>query len=263
MRRKAALMVLVAASWACAERGASPAAAHSRETEASSSADTRASTSGSRPPATAPSRPASSRPASDQGFEKSFAGAEGWAEHFDDPERDAWQKPDEVVRLLDLEPGHTVADVGAGTGYFLARLSKAVGPRGRVLGLDVEPDMVRYMAARIAREEVARAEARQVEPDDPGLEPNSVDRVLIVNTWHHISDRRGYAAKLARALTPGGAVVVVDFTMESPTGPPRHHRLSPAQVVEELEAGGLDAEILEETLPRQYVVVGHHRRSGA
>lgn len=184
-----------------------------------------------------------------------FEGAEEWSKVFDDPERDAWQHPDEVVALLDVKPGSTVADLGAGTGYFLKRLSEAVGPSGKVLGLDVEPDMVRFMTERAAKEHLANAEARAVAPDDPQLAPASVDRILIVDTWHHLGERAAYAKKLAAALKPGGRVMVVDFTVESERGPPKEHRLAPEVVMSELEAGGLKASLAEETLPDQYVVI--------
>lgn len=184
-----------------------------------------------------------------------FSEVERFAQHFDDPKRAAWQKPDEVVRLLELRAGGTVADIGAGTGYFLAALSRAVGPQGRVLALDVEPNMVAYMKRRAEREGLANVEARTVAPDDPGLAPASVDRILIVNTWHHIGDRARYSALLRQALRADGAVLVVDFTRESDIGPPAEHRLPPEQVAKELASGGLRAEIVrDESLPKQYVV---------
>jgi ubiquinone/menaquinone biosynthesis C-methylase UbiE len=186
-----------------------------------------------------------------------FENAEAWAKVFDDPARDAWQRPDEVVALLALQPGMTVADLGAGTGYFEARLSAAVGPGGRVLALDVEADMVRYMKERATREALQNVEPRQVASDDPGLEPASVDRVLVVDTWHHVADRPAYAAKLAAALEPGGFVMIVDFTQESALGPPVAMRVRQEEVVADLQAGGLTAEVVAgETLPEQFVVIG-------
>ncbi len=178
---------------------------------------------------------------------------------FDDEKRAAWQKPEEVIQLMAITPGMTVADVGAGTGYFEPYLSRAVGPNGRVLALDIEPDMVRHLEQRAADEELANVEARQVAVDDPGLAEASVDRILIVDTWHHIPSREAYATQLARALRPGGEVVIVDFTADSPGGPPTHERLAPATVIGELAAAGLDATTVSETLPRQYVVVGRRK----
>jgi SAM-dependent methyltransferase len=188
-----------------------------------------------------------------------FEDVERYARMFDNPERDRWQKPAEVVRLLALAPGHTVVDLGAGTGYFLRHLAPAVQPGGRALGLDVEPNMVAHMQKRIARERIAGAEARVVAADDPDLAPASVDRILVVDTWHHLARRVDYARKLHQALRPGGFVLVVDFTLETRRGPPPAARLAPEIVAEELTRAGFDAEVVEESLPDQYVVRGRKR----
>jgi SAM-dependent methyltransferase len=119
-----------------------------------------------------------------------------------------------------------------------------------VLALDVEPNMVEYMSRRVRQAGWINVEPRVVAPDDPNLPPNSVDRIVIVDTWHHIDDRAAYTAKLARALRPQGWVVIVDFTLESDMGPPANHRLAPEQVIKELEAGGLHSQIVRETLPK-------------
>jgi len=153
----------------------------------------------------------------------------------------------------------TVADVGAGTGYFEPYLSRAVGPGGKVLALDIEPDMVRYVRDRAAREGLANVEARKVDAADPRLGIASVDRVLVVDTWHHIAGRAAYAARLGSALRPGGSVIVVDFRREAPRGPPPEYRIDPAEVVRELEAGGLDPHVADSGLVDQYVVVALHR----
>lgn len=183
-----------------------------------------------------------------------FSEVERFAKHFDDPARDGWQRPVELVTLMKLAPGQTVADIGAGTGYFLSHLSKAVGPAGKVLALDVEPMMVKYIDRRTREQALANVEAAAIPPDDPKLAPASVDRVLIVNTWHHIGGRSAYAAKLRAALRPGGSVWIVDFTKDSDMGPPAEHRLTAEEVIAELGAGGLRAEVVAETLPKQYVV---------
>jgi predicted methyltransferase len=188
------------------------------------------------------------------GFHKDFSDAKALSAHFDDPARDAWQRPDEVLDLLSIAPGSVVADLGAGTGYFVSGLARRVGAGGQVLALDVEPQMVNFLAQRIEREKLGNVRAVLVAPDDPGLAPSSVSRVLIVNTWHHIDARRSYAEKLRTALAPGGEVWVVDFTLESDLGPPARHRLSAEQVVSELEQAGLHASAVTESLPKQYIV---------
>ena len=185
-----------------------------------------------------------------------FEDAEQWAKKFDDPGRDTWQRPADVIALMDVPPGTTVVDLGAGTGYFLRYLSRAVGITGVVLALDVEPDMVRYLSERAERESLHNVRAMLVPVDDPRLPEGGVDRILVVNTWHHIADRSAYAEKLARSLKPGGTVFVVDFTLQSKKGPPRHHRLAPEEVAAELQAAELEAQVLQEPLPEQYVVVG-------
>jgi SAM-dependent methyltransferase len=189
-----------------------------------------------------------------------FEHAEDWVPVLDDPARDTWQRPAEVVRLLAVSPGMTVVDLGAGTGYFLRYLSAAVGAAGRVLALDVEPDMIRYMKERAAQEHLGTVEARVVRSDDPGLPEGSVDRILVVDTWHHVAGRAAYARKLAAALKPNGLVMIVDFTRESKHGPPPEMRLGPEEVAEDLADGGLEAASLPESLPEQYVVIGRKRQ---
>jgi len=184
-----------------------------------------------------------------------FTHAENWAKRFDAPGRDKWQKPEEVVALMAISPGMVVADIGAGTGYFLPHLSRAVGKNGKVWGLDISQDMVRYMKARVNKHGLDNVNPRLVKADDPLLGPASVDRILIVDTWHHIAERPAYARKLAAALRPGGKLVIVDFTAEAKHGPPKKFRLTPASVVAELSAAGLKPTIAKETLPAQYVIV--------
>lgn len=183
-----------------------------------------------------------------------FEHADEWAPKFDDPTRDEWQRPQEVIAALELSPGMRVADIGAGTGYFEPWLSRAVGESGLVYALDVEPDMVRYMTDRVAREKLANVRPTVVEGDKINL--MDLDRILFVDVWHHLPEREAYAIKIRNALKPGGKVVIVDFTLEAEHGPPKHHRLAPEKIVRELAAGGLSATVSTTKLPEQYIVVG-------
>jgi predicted methyltransferase len=185
-----------------------------------------------------------------------FEHAEQWAREFDDPARDAWQRPAEIIAAMQIDANMVVADIGAGTGYFEPWLSRAVGSKGTVLALDVEPDMVRYLGERAQREHLDNVRPVLVPADDPRLPPGGVDRILIVDTWHHIASRDAYAAKLREALKNGGRVFVVDFKLDAKHGPPAHHRLSPDRVAGELTSGGLSAEVSQTSLPEQYVVMG-------
>lgn len=187
------------------------------------------------------------------GMQHRFEDVERWTKVFDNPERDAWQKPAEVVALMEIAAGSTVADIGAGTGYFMPHLSEAVGAEGQVLSLDIEPKLVEHMTARAAEAGFTNVEARVIQPDDPQIDAGTADRILIVNTWHHISEREAYAKKLAAGVADGGAIFIVEFTLETERGP-KHHKLSPEVVIAELETAGLKAATVEETLPDQYIV---------
>lgn len=187
------------------------------------------------------------------GMHHRFEDAEAWAQELDAPERDAWQLPDRVVGALALAPTAVVADLGAGTGYFSVRLARAV-PSGRVLAIDVEPSMVRYLADRATREGLANLLAVEGTATDAGIrEP--VDLVLVVNTYHHIAERTAYFAALREHLRPGGRLAIVDFRLDSERGPPREHKLAPDQVQAELEAAGYALVASHDFLPDQYFLV--------
>jgi SAM-dependent methyltransferase len=186
----------------------------------------------------------------------SFEDVERWVAVFESPDRAAWQKPAEIPGALGVKPGMVVADIGAGTGYFAPHFSKAVGPEGRVLAIDIEPNLVAYMKQRFVREKLANATAVLGEPDDPKLPAGGVDRIFICNTWHHINDRLDYLERLARSLKPGGLVAVVDFhKRDLPVGPPPEHKLSREEVVAEFAEAGWAPAGESDLLPHQYVLL--------
>ncbi len=185
--------------------------------------------------------------------EHRFSGAEHWARVFDDPARDAWQKPHEVIEALALAPDAAVADIGSGTGYFAARLAHFV-PRGRVYGVDTEPDMVKYLAERAKREGLANLESVAGKPDDPRL-PAKVDLVLLVDVYHHIGNREAYFGKLRASLKPGAHLAIIDFREDAPMGPPKHERISPTRVNAELARAGYAPVKEHAFLPNQYFLV--------
>ena len=185
--------------------------------------------------------------------EHSFSGAERWAHVFDDPGRDAWQKPHEVIEALAFKPDAVIADIGSGTGYFAVRLANMV-PKGRVYGVDVEPDMVKYLAERAKREKHANVVAVAGAPDDPRL-PEKADLILLVDVYHHIDDRERYFRKLQGYLKPGGRVAIIDYRLDSPDGPPRAARIAPDKVGAELEAAGYRLAREHGFLPNQYFLV--------
>jgi len=121
--------------------------------------------------------------------------------------RETWQRPDDVVAALALEPGDQVADVGAGDGYFVSRLAQAVGANGRVYAVEVDTELTQALEANFPD---ANVEVILGEFDDPKLPDGVIDLVLIVNTFHHIEDRPAYFARLRGALSPGGRVAVIE-----------------------------------------------------
>jgi len=160
------------------------------------------------------------------------------------------------MALMGIEPGMRVVDLGAGTGYFHPWLSKALGPTGFVDATDIAKSLVDYMNERAKKAGWENVRARLVPEGSPSLEPGSVDRILVVNTWHHLTDRVAYSKAMRDALKPGGSVWVVDFTLKSKRGPSRRHKVRPKIVLKELQKAGFKTEILKEKLPEQYVVVG-------
>ena len=182
-----------------------------------------------------------------------FGDAEHWAQVFDDPARDAWQKPHEVIQALALAPDAVVADIGAGTGYFALRLAAMV-PAGRVYAVDVEPDMVAHVAERAKREKRSNLIAVVAAPDNPRL-TEKADVILLVNVYHHIDQRDRYFSRLRASLKPGGRLAVIDFRLDSPDGPPKAARIPPERVVAELKAAGYSLTQEHDFLPRQYFLV--------
>ena len=189
----------------------------------------------------------------------SFGDAEKWTQVFDDPKRDAWQKPHEVIQALALKPDAIIADIGSGTGYFSVRFANMV-PKGRVYGVDTEPDMVKYLADRAKREGLKNISAVAGAPADPRL-PEKADLIILVDVYHHIEDRERYFSKLRDSLKPGGRIAVIDFRKDSPEGPPKTARIAPDRVKTELKRAGYALAQEHTFLPNQYFLVFQPARS--
>src|SRR6516164_5734865 len=190
---------------------------------------------------------------SDGAFHHRFEDAEKWAKEFDNPQRDAWQKPEEILDALHLQGNSLVADIGAGTGYFSVRIAKRI-PEGKIFAVDIEPDMLRYLRERAHRDHLSVLVPILASAESPNL-PEAVDLVLLVDTYHHIDDRITYFAKLRDALRPNGRLAIVDFKADAPNGPPPEHRISPEKVTAELAAAGYLPVASHQFLPRQYFLV--------
>lgn len=153
--------------------------------------------------------------------------------------RDSWQKPDEVVKTLKLEPGDVIADIGAGRGYFTRLFARAVAPGGQALGLEISSSDVESMRRDAERLGLDTYRAVLVETDDPGFEPESVDIVFLCNAYHHLDNRVDYFKKVAGGLKQDGRVVIVDFfNRRTEVGPPPGHTLAREVVIEEMQEAG-------------------------
>ncbi len=186
----------------------------------------------------------------------SFADVGSWVAVFDDPARAAWQKPAAVVAALQLRPGMSVADLGAGTGYFSRYLAAAVGDTGTVFAVHTEPNLVAHLRERAEHEHTPNVVPILASADNPRLPASGVDVVLIVDTVHHIDDRTNYLRRLRQVLKPGGRVAIIDFKKEDiPVGPPPEHKLARAQIVEELTSAGYRLVAEPDVLPYQYFLI--------
>jgi uncharacterized protein (TIGR01244 family) len=195
-------------------------------------------------------------PASSQPTRNAFGNPS--PEVFESPDRDAWQHPDWVLDQLRLNPGQTVADVGAGSGYFSRRIARRVGSEGRVFAVDIDPEMLAFTANLAARAGITNIDTIRVDPGGgPGLAPSSVDLIFICNTLHHIRNRPTYYPKLIEALRPGGRIVVIDFyKRDLPVGPrDLDHKLAKARVRAEFTKAGLFIQQDLEGLPYQYFLI--------
>jgi len=172
--------------------------------------------------------------------------SEEYAKVLEDPARDEWQKPHEVVMALDLRPTETVADIGAGTGYFARRFAHHAG---KVYAVDIDAKLLAIAGEKAP----ANLETVLALPDDPRLPANSIDTIFFCDVLHHIENRPAYYAKLATALKKGGRIVVIDFYKKDlPVGPPPAMKVSDEQVIAEFQQAGFAVSKRLEILPYQY-----------
>jgi SAM-dependent methyltransferase len=176
---------------------------------------------------------------------------------YESKDRGIWQKPQMVISILgDLET-KTVADIGAGTGYFTFRM---VPKAQKVIGIDIDPRFISFMdSVRVRMDErfKSRFETRLAKPTDPLLKPQEADAVTMVNTYGYVENRVQYLKTLAKGLKPGGQVLIIDFKKNNlPVGPPDEFKVALSQVERELLAAGLNIEKVDtDALDYQYIVL--------
>jgi len=174
----------------------------------------------SQPPIDCPLRKAGIDPGSLKPFEET----QKYIDFLERPDRATWQKPDEVVAALGLTGTETVADVGAGSGYFSSRLARVV-PKGRVVAIDVEPEMIRHIHHKSMEEQFTNVDAVLAPLDDPSI-PRESDLVLICDVLHHVEAREAWLAKAFRELKPGSRLALIEFKEGTlPEGPPERMKI--------------------------------------
>ena len=176
------------------------------------------------------------------------------------PDREAWQKPDEIMDALGIADGALVADVGPGAGWFTIRLARRVGPNGRVYATDVQPQMLEAVRRRVAREGLLNVETRLGSDSDPNLPPRSLDAALVVDVYPEVEDRVTFLRNLAAALKAGGRIGIVNYKPgRGGPGPSPDEGVwvDSAAVEQDAQAAGLRV-IARQTLPYQYLLVLGH-----
>jgi SAM-dependent methyltransferase len=177
----------------------------------------------------------------------------GWLER---AERDDEEAPDVALSVLKIARGAAVADIGAGSGYITERLAARVGPAGKVFANDVQPQMLDLLARRLARKKIANVTLVQGTLDDPKLPPESVDLALMVDVYHEFSQPQAMLRHLREALKPGGRMVLLEYRKEDPAIPIRpEHKMSVAEAKLEVEAEGFTLSKVDESLPRQHILI--------
>lgn len=174
----------------------------------------------------------------------------------EDPKRDAYQKPHEVLTVLNLKPGEVIADIGAGSGYFTFRLAHHLGDKGKVYAVDVSPDMILHINRRIRELKVTNVVSILADQDDPLLPEQSLNRFFICDVWHHVDNQTKYLSLMKRMLKPGGEVVMIDFhKKETPSGPPLKMRIAREDLLKQMESNGFRLAKEHTFLPYQYFLV--------
>jgi predicted methyltransferase len=160
-------------------------------------------------------------------------------------ERDTWQRPDEIIRALDLHAGDVVVDFGAGSGYFALRLAPVVGPTGRVVAIDLRRESLAFLWIRSALRREWQVDVVRDDEQEPGLPGSGVDAILIVNTYHELTNRPALLQRMHRTIKPDGRLVVAERRPAtggpgSPGDDRASHRLRPEIAAQEITAAGFD-----------------------
>ena len=171
-------------------------------------------------------------------------------------EREEEEQPTRALEIMNVAPGSTVADIGAGSGYFTARLARLVGPSGRVYATDIQRGMLDLIERRVARDGLGNVTVILGEPSNPKLPAASIDMALMVDVYHELSAPQTVLGHIRQALKPNGRLVLVEYKGEDPAIPILpSHKMTVAQAKLELESEGFVLAKADSSLPRQHVLV--------
>jgi ubiquinone/menaquinone biosynthesis C-methylase UbiE len=182
------------------------------------------------------------------------------AEWLDRSERDLEEAPDDAIALMGVKKGWTVADVGAGSGYMTAKLSRRVGANGVVYANDIQPGMITLLENRVKKAKLTNVRIVAGTIDDPKLPPGSLDLALMVDVYHELSQPQAMLRHVLESLKPTGRLVLLEYRKEDPSIPIRpEHKMSVAEAKLEVEAEGFKLMRVDDGLPRQHVLIFSRR----
>jgi SAM-dependent methyltransferase len=171
-------------------------------------------------------------------------------------EREDEEAPTRALEIVKVAPGSTVADIGAGSGYFTERLSKLVGSTGKVYANDIQQGMLDLLQRRIERQRLTNVTLVLGEPADPKLPPAAIDMALMVDVYHELGNPQTMLANIRKALKPDGRLVLLEYKGEDPSVPILPlHKMTVAQARLELEHEGYKLASVDSSLPRQHVLI--------
>jgi SAM-dependent methyltransferase len=179
--------------------------------------------------------------------------AAGWLER---PEREKEEQPAKLLNALKLKKDHVIADVGAGSGYFTFRIAKRLGPKGKVLAVDIQPEMLDIIRKRMKESAITNVEPIRGEEADPKLPANSVDLILLVDVYHEFAYPYEMTEAMVKALRPGGRLVFVEYRLEDPkVWIKLVHKMTERQVRREMEPHPLRWVETLDILPTQHIII--------
>lgn len=171
-------------------------------------------------------------------------------------ERETQEQPQLLIDALQIKPGQTIVDLGAGSGYYSFRIAPLVGPTGKVLAIDIEPRMLEAIAQRARREHIGNVATVRGSVQDPNLPPGSVDLLFMVDVYHELEYPYEVLTKVRVALKPGGRVALIEYRAEDPDVAIKPlHKMSERQVRREMQAAGFKHVKTVHTLPLQHLIL--------